>query len=344
MADTVEFTRDGRNLSILEVVKGLADQVAGPELTVLYYPPEDPPADVFPAEYHAITKAKGSTEDRGHKRQSESVWDIIQELALSAGLIATVVLDQIRIMKPSTVYSNVTDNVTRFYFTLGRDVEEYRVRKLNSRRSGIHVVCTSLNPRTGEILEARWSDEEKPKKAVIHGVRIGDDSSRKVSEHSDRDFRPFVFRGIDSQTQLDEIAKQIGHQLMNREVEAQMRTAQMVDRHGRSVVGLRYGSAVQVDYADGVEMFVNQNPSVQTATLVLQGQESYDVAKLVDALQGMKLPFYVHRVRHQFTEGQGNGYRLEVELRARHQVVTDKSLPTYPQTRGVVDIQLEAAP
>jgi len=160
---------------------------------------------------------------------------------------------------------------------------------------------------------------ESEKDEVAAGP-IDDDSQKKTRRRSRASVRPYVFHGIRDQAQLQRIADQLYERLRHHELEGEVETAQMVDSQGRAVQGLRFGDPIVFDLADTLHAHFVKPAEQQVQDLLAIGYGAGEAQALTEAVQRLRVPYYVHAARFRFSaEGEGE-FSVVVEVRSRRQV------------------------
>ena len=316
-AKATEFSRGGRKLSLKESIEELL--VQRPQTEDLEVDDRDGVgAQIFPSIY----RRHGGTGKEGQRksRDGETLWDVIQEVALEAGVIVYVELDQVVIRRPTTLFLDRPDVVPPRTFTLGRDVALLRYARRLGRQHGISVQVTSFDPDTATTRAARGVDPQTgATRRVLGATRIGAGDPPVLDEEVP--VRPFAVRGITDPTQLQTIADQLLELLRHHEVEGEIDIHEFTDTNGRALQDVAFGDPVAVQISPDAQGFGFLPLDAQVRALVEKGYPDKDAQKIVIALDALNVPFYVHRATHRFdAKGDGAGYVCTIEFRGRKQV------------------------
>jgi len=327
--DEITYVDRGRRLSFREVLERVVSQrdtTSAMEVVL------DGAPEIFPADY--LRRGDDPVLGKRHARNGETVWDAIQEIAFSAGLIVYVELDRIIVREPRTLYiDGETDAGRLTRWTLGLDVRSLGMSRDLGRQHGINVQVTSYDPDAKRTLIARSPEnpEDEPDLRVP-AAKIGTAAKARRGKKTVRTtFRPYVVRGIEDQAHLQRVADQIREQLRHHELEVEIEANDLVDSEGRRTTALGYGDPVQVAIARPLFSVLSEPVEAQVRRLLALGYDADAAGSIALALDRLRTPFYLHRVTHRFDGRQGGGYAITIEARSRKEIdlgadVTDRSV------------------
>jgi len=316
----ISFMEGTRKLTFVEVIERIiAEHPNAKDLKVV----ADPDVlAICPADY----KARGEDPETGSRkrREGEVIWEALQEIALEAGCIVYVELDQVRIRLPETIFVDQSLDESLFWrWILGKNVTSFSMRRLMGRQHGIRVLVSSYDVDGKRTLSAFWPENPlEATKAEISAAPLLDEEKRETSSRQG-DATPFAVRNIKSQTQLTAIAKSLFELLRHHETEGEIETDDMVDSRGRSVVEIGFGDPVIFDVSEGLASIVTLDRSGQIQALIEKGYDRITAQDVATALNAQRVPFYFKMIEHRWGSDDGEGYTFRAEIRARRQVGVD---------------------
>jgi hypothetical protein len=311
----ISYIREGKKLSFAQVLRELLDQREATQ-AIEIDDRDGLAAKLFPADYK-VRSGEGKKGAR-QSRDGETIWDVVQELALEAGVIVYVELDKVVVREPATIFGSEIDEERLLTWTLGGDVLSLVQTRSLGRQHGINVLVTSYDPdakKTLRALSPEDAGQEEKEEIAVSGVA---DAGRAVKSKKRAQVRPFVVRGIREQSQLQRIADQIREQLRHHELEGVLTTVAMVDSRGKPATDFTYGDPVILQLSDTVQGIGFKPVEAQIQDLVAKGYPQQAAQGLALALDRFKVPFYLHRASYRFSTS--SGFELEVEFRSRKQV------------------------
>ena len=327
-AGAIAYREGGVNFSLPEILDKLIAQ--RPTTKAITVDARDGAELVFPADYMGISKDKPNGARR--KRQGENIWEIVQELALNAGYVVYVDLDQVVVRKPSTIYEGFIDPTRVLHWTLGRDVLSYTPSRELGRRHGIQVQVASWDRAKGKTLIAFAADGPKgtiagpTKESVfiaptrqVAAAEVGKDAPEPAPP-KEPTVRGYVIRGVTDQAQLETVAKQLHETLRHYELVGTLKTAAMVDSEGVAVQRIRYGDPILVDVDADLLSSLAEQPGAEIRRLAQLGWKKADAKKLFEASTRLATPLYVDRATYTFDTSDDTGFSLEIAVRSRRQV------------------------
>ena len=304
--------------TLAEIVRGILDQL--PTTTNIAIEARgDRVALLKPSSY----MIRGDNPDTGARKikEGETPWELIQELAVTGGIVAYVELDAVVLAEPATLQLDESPSERERHWALGRDVMSFQSSRQLGRRSGIVVQVSSWDPEDGITRRARAPRKEVTIEAVVQvpATKLGDDGKKKPTERPPH-IRPYVVRGVRDQGQLQQIADAIYEQLRHHSLEATITTHNFTDVAGKPITGLRYGDPVVLDVAPEFPSHLAEPPSVQVERLIALGYRVQDAQALTDAFAALRVPFWINRVTYDY-DGEGDpAFTLTVEIRSRKPV------------------------
>jgi len=327
---TLAWVKDGKRLSFRELIRVILDKRKTTENLVVEVRGDLP--EICPAEYKRradkqTTSGKATTDKTSKRktRDGETIWDVIQEIALEAGLIVYVDLDTVVIREPATIFGTKLDERRLVTYTLGSDVASLVKTRMLGRQSDIGVLVTSFSNGV-----SRFARSFEGSKAAASGVRkevaasgLGASAGNRIvdTEKSDAThLRRFVVRGIEDQTQLQRIADQLSQLIRHHEMEGTLETAELVDSSGRGVQRIGYGDPLVLELSDAVQSIGFKPLEQQIQDLASKGYTKPQASKIALSIERLQVPFYVHKVSYDFSTRDAEGFKCSIDIRSRKQV------------------------
>lgn len=243
-----------------------------------------------------VGKTKFAPEDK------DDAWTVLVELCGLAGLVPVVELDTLVIKTPNEVQQRSVE------LGYGRDVASLRYRrKLNSaRRAQVRVRC--WNPQTREALEVTY-----PREPIVIAQKVS--TAGKVSTET-APIVPWSIEGTFTADEIEAIARKIYEEMARSEVEGEVETREMLDRHGTPLWLLANGDQLRITLGKA-DLSSIQGMSSTEAIAYLQGIgiDAGPAAALVDAFhqaEDLAARFYVMEASHRWS--RDDGYRLSVKF------------------------------
>lgn len=302
---------------------------------------------IKPSDYKAF--GTDATKDKRMKRDGETTWEAIQEIALEAGLIVYVELDRIVIREPNTLNPTDVQRLLRgkgeaYRFTVGRNVSRFTPSRDLGRQTNTNIQVSSFNPMTGKTLTVYSPPlaEQEIDNAGSAGP-VGDQTTKAGKPTKNRTVTPYVVRGITSKVQLEAIAKSIREQIQHHDLEVEIETDSMVDSGGRGLWTMSYADTVVFDFSATLRSFITRTVEEQVQELTERGFDARDINTLLsggedDALGGflgqLQAPLTLSEITYDYSTEGNRGWSVSMRLRARKQAtVTVQVSPT-------IDIQV----
>lgn len=168
-------------------------------------------------------------------KRDQTYWDVIQDIALQAGLIAYIEIDSLVISKPRVLY-NKTQAKTFIY---GHNIKDLKFKRKIGRRKGFNLIVRGLNLEgkvppvyTAKIpLEAtpEWcretgniNEEIKIPEVDAKGVPVTDSESKKVAPYIS-----FKVPNVASKQQLIEIGQSLYEEISRQQIEGSFVTKEL---------------------------------------------------------------------------------------------------------------------
>jgi len=258
------------------------------------------------------------------KKKKETVWEALRDIAIEAGHVIYVDLDEIVIRKPRTIFVGEPQDQSKWLrFTIGYDVKEFHPSRKMGRQQGIRVRCTSFLDQDHKRLVAVYPEagftktEIKAKKIKAEGFQGGGTGENAVPSLT---FRSYVFRGIKTEDHLKRIAKELYALVSHHELEGSFTTEEMVDSNGKPVWAIRYGDPITFGVAESLASIITLDMEAQIAVLVEYGYGEEAARALMLSIDQASVPFYIHSVMHEFRVEDEGGFTMTAEIRSRRQV------------------------
>ena len=292
-------------------------------------------------------------------RKNETYWDIIQELAGRAGLIAYIEIDRLVVTKPRAIYTRSESK----QFIYGHNLESLSLSRKIGRFQDINVEVSSFNPSLNPPLiraeipadatqsfkrrlklpdgpiyvKARTSEEIDPTRDAKDPTQPGEAKLEKA------EVIPFRIPNIKSKNELVNVGEAIFEELSRQQLEGSLKTKEMCvrDRQGVEfdITKIRIGTPVEIkidyEYITGIR----QSESYERRYKYLVNR-SYDpiVAKELARVVGdLGTPFYTRSVEFSFSSDEG----FSMDLDFINFIEIDKDLlkpkASYEQSSDVFD-------
>lgn len=191
-------------------------------------------------------------------RKKESYWDVIQDLARKAGLIAYIELDKLVITKPRALYNQKQAK----QFIYGKNLKTLEFRRKLGRQKGFNVLVRSLDIRKKEVLEVKIPLEANTDWATEIGIPIAEVMNEKVDSKGNKSeevapYISFLVPDVINRNQLTEIGQNVFEELSRQQIEGMLETNEMVVSYGDrgeavefDITKMRTGTPILVEIAD----------------------------------------------------------------------------------------------
>lgn len=258
-----------------------------------------------------------------NKKKNESKWDVIQDLAARAGLIAFIELDRLVLTKPRTLYSEKEAR----QFIYGRNLRSLKFQRKLGRVKDFNIRVVSLNLRDKELIEARIPEEATDEFVRRLGiqkkrVQVEKQGVKGSTETQDAPFFSFRLPNIVDKPHLIDVGETIFEELGRQQIEGTLVTREMATRQGESedqaqridLTKLRNGSPlkIEIDKSDLSAIKRISSSTAKTQFLIARGYNRQVAAALGKALGKLATIFYTKSV--VMTIDQEDGFTLEVDF------------------------------
>lgn len=272
--------------------------------------------------------SSSKTAGRKNVSRNSNTWDVIQDLAFRAGLVAYIEIDQLVLTKPRNIYAGAK----AYQFVHGRNVKSLKFSRKLSRQKGFNIVVRSLFLEGKEVMNA-----EIPKDATLSwckamGLKKAPTTVRKPSasakgkdnggfEDIEAPYLSFIVPNVRNKEQLIEVGQGIFEELGRQQIEGSLETKEMailqMDPPYQDYVEfdcrkIRNGTPISISLVqDDMEQVKAMTEAQREEYLVGRGYER-DVAHVLAVSQG-KHPttFYTKAVEFTLDQEQGFSMRLE---------------------------------
>lgn len=256
----------------------------------------------------------------------ERYWDVIQDLARRAGLIAYMDLDELVLTEPRALYRK---NEAK-HFIYGKNLSRLTFRRKIGRVQRFNVAVRSMIQTTKEVKtviipqDASVEFERRtgiPRETVLD---IKFDKDGKLVTDDDAEPAPlftFLLPNIKDVNHLRSVGERIFEELGRQEIEGEMETKDMTVGFGTQdspvefdVTKLRVGEPLKVELEDEQELNRLRGASSTSEKIAYLLERGYDpqIARvLAEALSRFNNVFYTRAVEFNLTEDGGFSCRLE---------------------------------
>ena len=191
-------------------------------------------------------------------RKKETYWDVVQDLASKAGLIAYIELDTLVITKPRALYS--IKQAKQFIY--GRNLSGLEFKRKLGRQKGFNIIVRSMDLRNKVVIEAKIPLEASDAWASSIGIPQAEVENKKVDSggQETKEVAPYIsilIPDINSKSQLISVGENIFEELSRQQIEGQLTTKEMVVSYGTAnnpvefdITKLRTGEPIIVEIAD----------------------------------------------------------------------------------------------
>lgn len=251
-------------------------------------------------------------------KKKEFVWDVIQDLAQRAGLIAYIELDKLVITKPRVLYSNVTPT----QFVYGRNLRSLGFERKLGRQKGINIVVRSLNVENKELIEAKIPEEATAEWANSIGVaaerqKIKEIDAKGEVKEKDAPFMSFLLPNIVNKDQLVEVGQGIYEEVGRQQLEGTLETKDMCSIQDGTKINfltLRNGSPIKIEINQGdLEGLRRISSFGARRRFLISRCFRPDVATaLAKTLGKFETRFYTKEV--EYTMDQDDGFSMRIDF------------------------------
>lgn len=262
----------------------------------------------------------GAMATKKNVKKDETYWDVIQDLAARAGLIAYIELDKLVLSKPRVLYADQA--ITRMIY--GKNLRRLEFKRKIGRLKNFNVIVRSLKVESKQVIDAKIPEDATESWSRATGIpnrrvqiqQLKADGTK--DEPKDAPFLAFRVPNIGSKAQLTEIGQNIYEDLSRQQIEGSMETYEMeaIDSVGNcaNLLELRNGSPVSVDIDQGDLEGLNRQKTVEERTRFLIDR-CYDpkvASVLANTLGRFNMTFYTKAVK--FTIDRETGFRLDLDF------------------------------
>lgn len=256
-------------------------------------------------------------------RKDENYWDVIQDLASKAGLIAYIELDKLIITKPRALYS--VEQAKQFIY--GKNLSSLNFNRKLGRQKGFNVAVRSLNLKTKDVLEVKIPEEASSEWASsigipikrIQNVKIGVDGNKA---EEDAPFISFLVPDIINRPQLIKIGENVFEELSRQQIEGSLETKEMVVTYGTAsnplefdITKLRNGTPLLIEIADERQLAnLRREKSVsQRAKALIDLGYDRQLAQVMAIALGKFNPVFYTKAA-EFRLSQNDGFSCSIEF------------------------------
>jgi prophage tail gpP-like protein len=251
---------------------------------------------------------------RGAKRK-ESVWDVVQEIAAKAALIAYIELDKLVLTIPQVL----RDPNKAVNFIFGHNLKSLQFERKLGRSKGFNVRVRSIVGKTVLVADI-------PKEAISLDVAGKENTVKKQTSKGGKiqdgeeaaPYYTFAVSGVASKDALIKIGENIYEEMSRQEIEGKFETHDMesFDNY-RNVIDLsklRNGAAVAIDVSpQDMKAMRRLSASSERLKYLLQRGYTRQVASVIANNFGkFATPFYAKDINMEFSIE--NGWRLHVDF------------------------------
>lgn len=251
---------------------------------------------------------------RGAKRK-ESTWDVIQEIAAKAALIAYIELDKLVLTIPQVL----TDPNKAVNFFYGHNLKTLSFERKVGRSKGFNVRVRSINgkgvlvadiPRESTSLDIKGKDITVTKQ-TSKGQKV-------QTEEEPAPYYTFAVSNVASKEALIKYGENIFEEMSRQQIEGKFETQDMKSfdnyRNVIDLTKLRNGAAIAIDISpqDMREMRRVSTSQERMRYLLGRGYQTQVASVIANNYSKFSTPFYARDVAMEFN--QESGWRLTVDF------------------------------
>jgi hypothetical protein len=227
---------------------------------------------------------------------TDSLWDVISNLAAQAGMVAWVEINRV-IIAPAQSVRNAAATPA---FVLGQNLKRLVVKRLWQRRSDVTVVVRSYDVATGTTLSAVYPESAE-----------GDFAG--TGEKREQEAMLFTVSNVTSKAELARIARQIYERRAIADVEIELETKEMVGLAGEDLTALKAGDSIAVIVGAEEREFLHRRTTFQrTSFLISRGYDPEVALAIAAAYDTIAKVYQVEVAEHRFGTDGNEGYSLRV--------------------------------
>jgi hypothetical protein len=237
-------------------------------------------------------------------KRNESYWDVIQDIAGRAGLIAYIELDKLVLTKPRVLYGNTQ----ACQFVYGKNIEDLSLDRKLGRAKGLNIVVRSVAVETKETLSVKIPEEASIEWCNSLGVRREPQKIKKFSPDGKETeetapYLSFPIPNIKNTEQLREVGQGIWEELGRQQIEGSLNSKEMAvavrfeqnsDPVEFDLTKFRNGTPIQIEIDQGdLEGFNRQKSTEQRVKFLIERGYEQSVAQALAVSTGkFKTRFY----------------------------------------------------
>lgn len=273
-----------------------------------------------------VPKGKGRKRSEYRAQPDKKVWDALVELGLKVGAVITVQRDKIVIQPPRSVITDSIESKTPL-FVEGQNLKDLSIERLLGKPDVPNILVQSIDPASGEIVEARWPEDWKE---TARAMKVRE----RAKKTQNVEFRRFVVRHPDpTEPALRDVAKQVYQFHAQEQVKISFKTNDMAvssnpvpkEIQERLEFGAASDVAPTTQLRNGSPVRIRVEPEARnilekaiTRTEKERRLRQMGFAESVAGLlsRGHRLfdeLLFVNRAVHSYTSSGEGGYRLEVD-------------------------------
>lgn len=317
----IDATYSGKALdltkSVDQVIQSLVDELPATKgkLTVENRAGSLPSLASVAPDYEELSRTRSS-------KKKEKYWDVIQDVAQRAALIAYVELDTLVITKPRVLYGD--SQPIRFIY--GNNLENLTFKRKIGRQRGVNIKVQSFNPEKKEVLTAKIPEESTNEWANALGVAQApvtidklDKNGEPVDPPEEAPYFTFNVPDIASKDQLIEIGQSLYEEIGRQQIEGTFTTKEMcildvinnVERRS-DLVKVRNGTpvAISVEGTDLEKIQRDVPKGDRKAYLERKCFKPEVAAAFAEVIGKFANRFYTREVT--FTVDQTQGFQMEL--------------------------------
>lgn len=263
----------------------------------------------------------GRLAGKKNPQPKQNYWDVIQQVAAEAALIAYIELDKLVLTKPRTLY----DRNKAVQFVYGKNIADLEfTRKIGRQKSfNIRVSSYSVEQKRKIVVDIPKDALTLPgagKEVLIEKVSVKGGVSDKTEEPAP--YLSFFVADVANIPQLIARGEKIYEEIARQQIEGKFTTYDFEAKQGDNLLNatcfdlmkLRNGTPVSIEIAPEDLQFINREADVnrRTAFLLKRGYQPKTARALAESLQRFDTPFYTKEVSYSWS---GNdAFRIDVDF------------------------------